>query len=407
MLVTKTGGAQQRLADALADGGGGLAFQPFLGQTDLLWDKPAASVFDTWLNQQGNAAFGLGSGNGFGVVDPGSDYVPNDTVTVAGGTFIDPAIITITQTGAASAAVVSPGSGGIPGKAYVQGTTGTSGTPFTLQITIASDGTLASVDNVLNPGAYTVNPADLSNEPVADISGSGLIGAAVSVVMGAYSGSVTHQGAYTVNPPRPTGQSATSGAGTGATWMLFSNDTPAILTDGNSSGHPITLSVVSNGLPNGQCLTAALRPLGSAPWTVTVGAALVASSADSNGYVVPIVLYNSIQDQAVVILWKVDGNISYVDYPQASVPIVGNYFANTQGSAKVPPEYFMWFRMVNDGIYIIAYFSLENIKYIEFSRVLATSFGTPFDKIGFGIDRAENAAGESLIAIWNWTLTSP
>jgi hypothetical protein len=77
-----------------------------------------------------------------------------------------------------SAAIVTGGSGGTNGSQTVIGTTGT-GTKFQASVTI-SGGAITAILSIVVTGSYSVPPTTLTNEPV---SGAGLSGAALSVVM--------------------------------------------------------------------------------------------------------------------------------------------------------------------------------------------------------------------------------
>lgn len=145
----------------------------------------------------------------------GAGYVPADTVTLAGGTFSVAAILTLVSTKvSATPTIVNAGTGGTPGAAVVTGTTGT-GTKFQANVTIEAGGTISSVDSIAVAGAYTVNPTNIANEPV---TGGGLTGAILSVVMGVNTFTVSTAGNYTVTSAALT-QGATSGAGTAASFQ--------------------------------------------------------------------------------------------------------------------------------------------------------------------------------------------
>jgi hypothetical protein len=147
---------------------------------------------------------------------PGTGYAPGDTVTLAGGTHSIAAIVTLSTTNVVSASLAAAGSGGTPGAAVVTGTTGT-GTKFQADVTISAGGIIASVDSIAVSGSYTVNPTSLTNEPV---TGGGLVGAQLNITMGANTIFVSNGGNYTVNPAGATfTQASSSGPGTGATFQ--------------------------------------------------------------------------------------------------------------------------------------------------------------------------------------------
>lgn len=175
----------------------------------------------------------------------GTGYVPGDTVTIAGGDYQAPAVVTITHTKAVSAAVVAGGTGGTPGAVTVTGTTGT-GTKFQATGTITAGGVLAGALVVTVAGDYTVNPTSIAVEPV---TGGSLTGATVVLVMGALTASVTTAGLYYTLPTNPTAQLSTSGVGTGATFTLTSAAYAA-----NSATSP---TYVAGALSNGSDAVAA------------------------------------------------------------------------------------------------------------------------------------------------------
>lgn len=146
----------------------------------------------------------------------GTGYVPADTITLAGGTHSIAAILTLATTRVVSATIAAAGTGGTPGAATVTGTTGT-GTKFQANVTIDAGGHLFAVNSITVAGSYSVNPTVLANEPV---TGGGLAGAQLNVVMGVNTFSVSNGGDYTVNPAGGTfTQASTSGVGVGATFQ--------------------------------------------------------------------------------------------------------------------------------------------------------------------------------------------
>lgn len=170
--------------------------------------------------------------SGATVSAPGTVYATADTITVAGGDFSTPAVLTVTDTKVVSAAVVAGGTGGTPGAVTIIGTTGT-GTKFHATGTISAGGVLTGALVITVPGDYTVNPTSLAAEPV---TGGGLTGATVSLVMGVLTVSVTSPGEYASLPANPAGQASTSGTGTGATFTLTSTAqaTDQSISDGSA-----------------------------------------------------------------------------------------------------------------------------------------------------------------------------
>jgi hypothetical protein len=190
-------------------------------------------------------------------------YAPNDTVTLAGGTGT-PAVVTILETKVMSATVEAGGTGGTNGTQTVTGTTGT-GTKFTASVTVAG-GAITAVLSILTHGIYTVNPTVLTNEPV---TGAGLTGAALSVVMGidlVEAFTVTQGGSYTGTlPTSPLSQASTSGSGTGASfnvnWAVrsigvtspgegYDNSSAILITGGGLIAEATAVLVLGSASPN-------------------------------------------------------------------------------------------------------------------------------------------------------------
>lgn len=152
---------------------------------------------------------------------PGTGYVPNDTIALAGGTFSTRGTATVTSTQVVSATVTAGGSGGTNGTQTVTGTTGT-GTKFTASVTV-SGGAITAVLSITLGGTYTVNPTSLTAEPV---TGAGLTGATLHIVMGVFLAAPNVIGDYTDVPLGTVSQFSTTGSGTGygavITWGLLS-----------------------------------------------------------------------------------------------------------------------------------------------------------------------------------------
>lgn len=151
------------------------------------------------------------------VVNPGTGIVPGQSLTISGGTGTA-AVVTAASTQVVSATINAAGSGGTNGPCVLTGTTGgfatPGGTPFQINATI-SGGAITALGSLVTGGAYSTNPTSLSSEPV---TGCGLTGATLSVIMGAQSISLPLRtaylpavpaGAYTVFPSSPA--SATGG----------------------------------------------------------------------------------------------------------------------------------------------------------------------------------------------------
>lgn len=379
---------------------------PFFGGATPPWVRPVlniggpSSAFNTWLNKASPvnlASLMNGGPGGKQAAVMGSGYVPSDTITLAGGTPSIATVLTLNSTQLATATIVAPGTGGTPGPAIVAGTTGvnTTGLFFALNVTVNGAGAISSIDSVAYRSDYTTNPTDLTAEP---LDGAGLTGATVLITMGASAATVTTPGAYSAYPPNPVSQGSSSGSGTGSKWMVSYAGKDAVATDG-TSGAPLVLQFDGvDGSANAVGLTALLTPSVSPPYTIKSAVAVVETS--SAGITIsPIVLYNSATKKAVALGWAPNGSIYVNHYNNVS----GSDFYSPieAGGGQVPPGYFGWFSVTNDGTNLIFSYSAENIVFLELYREPLAAFSPTFDLCGFGSDRG---AGPSpiLVALWNW-----
>lgn len=152
------------------------------------------------------------------VVQPGTVYIPGQTITLASSVASTAPVVTIVTTQVVSATVNAGGSGGTNGTQTVTGTTGT-GTKFTASVTVAG-GVITAVLSITLRGTYTVNPTTLSAEPV---TGGSVTGATLNVVMGVASVSISTPGNAFFTSLTGVTQSATSGSGVGATFNITTN----------------------------------------------------------------------------------------------------------------------------------------------------------------------------------------
>ena len=172
------------------------------------------------------------------VSTPGASgvYAPGNTITLAGGTASTPAKVSITSTTVVSATIAVAGTTGTDGTAIVTGTTGT-GTMFQANVTITG-GAITAVNSIVTGGAYTVNPTAPALEPV---TGAGLTGAKLNLVIGVNAATISVAGSYTANPPGGLmTQSSTTGAGVGATfaYSLFGPATLSVANPGAYTSFP-------------------------------------------------------------------------------------------------------------------------------------------------------------------------
>lgn len=442
-LQSGAGAAQTTTALIAALGGGAKKFLPFFGDTSVPWARPGLSIggsgnnFTLWLNQ-GGQAYDIGTDtpphNG-APVDPGIHYAPGDTVTLGGGTLLaaggipTPAHteLTVTDTQLVSATIVAAGTGGTPGSAQVIGTTGT-GTMFILDVTINGSGHISSIDDINAAGDYTVNPTDLTDEPVADNSSSGITGASVSVVMGALLAEIAVAGAYATPPANPVSQASSSGSGTGATWDLGFTAL-ASATDG-TGGLPLIVKANSPALVNaslglGGLLTGLLIPIGAPPWTLTDAVAGFYTWQYFNPGNAALVLYNSETDKAVALLGLAgsstgsgSGGWVVFHYTDVSNPSPSNQPTIAAGgyltAAVTGLGYFSWWQISNDGTTLDFLASAEGQAFVglsanqsqspttdgSYTETLESFIGS-VTHVGFGIDRS-SFANDVLTILWNW-----
>lgn len=205
---------------------------------------------------------------------PGIGYVPTNTVNLAGGTQSSPAIITVLTTQVSGAAINAAGTGGTNGTQTVTGTTGT-GTKFQASVTIAG-GVITAINAITFGGNYTVNPTSLAAEPV---TGAGLTGATLTITMGVRTLTVTAAGVFTANPAGLTfTQASTSGAGTGATFQyaLLAPNAVTVSTPGVYSvlpPNPVQQASTSGSGLGGQfnLTPTATSPFNTGDWTFLSG----------------------------------------------------------------------------------------------------------------------------------------
>lgn len=172
-----------------------------------------------------------------GIGSPLQNYVPGDTIDLAGGTQSVQSQIVVQTTQAIVVSLVNGGVGGIPadGPNVVTGTTG-AGTLVQVNVTMTG-GVITSIDGIANAGSYTTNPTVLTNEPV---TGAGA-GAAIALYMGVRDVVVSVPGVFTANPSAGEfTQLATSGTGVGATFnfALMGIDSMGISNAGNYTVPP-------------------------------------------------------------------------------------------------------------------------------------------------------------------------
>lgn len=202
--------------------------------------------------------------------DAGTGYAPANTITLAGGVQSTPALITVNTTKVVGIpTIAAAGAGGAPGPVVLTGTTGV-GTTFQALGTIDGGGALISIESLSVAGSYTTNPTVITAEPV---TGGGLVGAQLSVLMGVGSLVLTTPGVFTTNSAAGAfTQASTSGVGTGATFRngIFAPNAVGVQTAGRYTAYP--------GNPVSQSSTDGLGA--GATFTVTSGAVSPFSTGD-------------------------------------------------------------------------------------------------------------------------------
>ncbi len=183
-------------------------------------------------------------------------FAPGDTVTMPTGAAVTtPAALNVATTGVVAATVAAGGSGGTTGTQTVTGTTG-SGTKFQASVTV-SGGAITAVNSISLAGAYTVNPATLTAEPV---TGGGLTGATLNIKMGIATLGVTTAGVYSAPVTNPIAPASTSASGslTGVTVNLtaFSPLSTQVAAS-NTSRQYLAIRNESNSLNLGASLSGA------------------------------------------------------------------------------------------------------------------------------------------------------
>ena len=171
-------------------------------------------------------------------VNPGTGYVPGDSLNVVGGTHSIVAVLSVASVKAVSATPAVGGSGYSVGDTLTfSGTNYTS--PLVLTVSGASGGAITSV-NITSAGQRISN---VPSNPVTPTSTSGSgINATFNLGWGVNTVTIGNQGAYTVNPTNPVG--VTGGSGSNATFnvtMGFLSANTFSIDPG--TGNPVTIYV--------------------------------------------------------------------------------------------------------------------------------------------------------------------
>ena len=217
---------------------------------------PADTITATGGTETTNAVFTVASTKLItaAVNAAGTGYAPANILTMVGGTASTAAQLTVATTKVVSASVAAGGTGGTPGTQTVTGTTGT-GTKFQASVTVSGGGAITAVLSITVAGSYTVNPTTISAEPV---TGAGLTGATLAVVMGIASVTTSLAGVYTANSATFT---STGGTGTGATFNTATYGVNAVTVSTAGSYTALPASPVAQGATSGSGTGATLTIL--------------------------------------------------------------------------------------------------------------------------------------------------
>lgn len=173
--------------------------------------------------------------------NPGSTYVPGDTITAAGGIYLTQLQLTVATTELDSLTVSAPGTGFAVDDTLTL-TGGTFTTAAVIRVDTVDGGGGILTFSVITRGSYTVNPSS----GAYTTSGAGTGATLSSLIFGINTVSVSNVGDYTVIPDNPVLQDTTSGSGSGAqfnvTWAV---NTVEVLNGGE--GYDNTSELLFNG----------------------------------------------------------------------------------------------------------------------------------------------------------------
>lgn len=193
----------------------------------MAWFKGSATDYQDFLDQLKNLVkddhISVVS-----VVNGGTGYAIDDTITLASGTkYHEPElrVMSVSSGDYVSNAVVNAGGSGysVGDKLYVSG--GTYSVQAELEVTGESSGVVTTVQ-VNNPGIYSAQPSN----PVSTTTDGGGTGCTIDLTFSAGTGIVTavhisDSGVYTSQASNPVSQNTSSGSGTGAKFEITYTDT--------------------------------------------------------------------------------------------------------------------------------------------------------------------------------------
>ena len=173
---------------------------------------------------------------------PGAGYAPNDTIDLAGGSQTEQAVITVSSTQLSQISLLTGGSYFV-GLSPANGTytfTGYSGTGTKYKVScLLVGGAVTKILSIISGGAYTTNPT-AAEYIVAPGTLTTNFSATVAPVMGVLSVALTNGGLFTSTPSGDVlSQSSTTGNGNGAIFIgVFSPFSINILQPGSYTVTP-------------------------------------------------------------------------------------------------------------------------------------------------------------------------
>lgn len=189
----------------------------------------------------------------------GTGYAPNNTITLAGGTFSAATVLTVLTTQLVALSINNSGTGYAPGDDVVLTPVGgTATTPVELVVLTTNEGAITSFDWV-NRGVFTGNATSFTQ---ASTTGLGTGATFNAPAYGVNTLSVTTAGSYSAVPTSPVAQGSTSGSGTGATFTMTYGVDAVTVTNGGADYASAPTVAFSGGGGTGAAATAVVGGAG-------------------------------------------------------------------------------------------------------------------------------------------------
>lgn len=204
-------------------------------------------------------------------------YAPGDTITLAGGTQTTAPVLTVNHTQLTAAAIANGGNAdGQPGSYIFTGTTGT-GTKFQIYGHVDNTGNVVSLGGILSGGDYSVNPT-FTNAPVTGTTGAPT-GVILYVRMGVLDFTISTAGVLTANPSGAAfTQASTSGNGINATFenAIFAPHALTVAEPGSYTAFPSNPVAQASTTGSGfgatfTCSTTNVSPFADGDWAYVAG----------------------------------------------------------------------------------------------------------------------------------------